>query len=373
MMMPDKPSRRQSRLCRLDDAYLAEILGLHLHPGHGAPYWIQRAASRKLTVKDLRTFDDFRELFAFRSREDQALYEQHLRELPIETFIPQATLQNAKWLWASETGGTTGIAKRGTWGNAYWKNILEFSDEFLDLHGVPRNENWLFIGPTGPHTTGRLMVSIAEHRGGRIFCIDLDPRIVRVYLHEGNIQGMERYVKHIWEQVAPIIKYQNVGVMFCTATLLEMLPQHLDISLLHKIKAVVHAGLAMSPDTHQYLRENLFAGKPVVGLYGTSVSGISYQKLYEGADEHRVIYIPCQPYILLDVIDAAGNNVGYGEEGDLRCFRFTEDQLIPGFVERDRATRIQPFGEHAARYPWDWTGDPHSPKALSGQKLEGVY
>ncbi len=371
--MPGKAASQASRLSLLDDNYLSRMLSLHLNQETGSPYWIKRAADRQLQLSDLQSFEDYKELFAFKSREDQVLYEQHLRELPIEEFIPRSTLQKAKWLWASETGGTTGIAKRGTWGDAYWKQIINFSDEFLDLHGVPWNENWLFIGPTGPHTTGRLMVSIAEHRGGRIFCIDLDPRIVRVYLQEGNIEAMERYVKHIWEQVKPIIKYQNVGVMFCTATLLEMLPKHLNIAYLDKIKAVVHAGLAMSRDTHQYLREKLFAGKPIVGIYGTSVSGISYQKPYEEADEHRVIYIPCQPHIVLDVIDEAGNQVNYNEVGDLRCFRFTEDQLIPGFVERDRATRIQPFGEFAERYPWDWTGDPHSPLSISGQKMEGVY
>lgn len=363
----------RSHLRALESTYLAEILGLHLDHANGAPYWVRRAAELGVAAEQVRTLEDFRRLLAFKSRDHQARYEQDLRELPIEEFIPRATLRQARWLWASETGGTTGIAKRGTWGDRYWKRILAFSDEFLDLHRVPRNENWLFIGPTGPHTTGRLLVSIVENRGGRIFCIDMDPRIVRVHLAEGNQAATERYIRHIWEQVQPIIQYQDIGVMFCTATLLEMMPRYLDVALLRKVKAVVHAGLAMSRDTHRYLREELFPGKPVVGIYGTSVSGISYQKPYEPEDEHRVIYIPSQPDIVLEAITESGERVGYGEEGDVRCFRFTADQLIPGFIERDRAHRIRPFGAYKDRYPWDWLGDPHSPKGLSGQQMEGVY
>jgi thienamycin biosynthesis protein ThnN len=363
----------RSRLRPVDSAYLSDIVGLHLDRERGSPYWLRRAEELGVRVNDARSFDTFKHLFAFRNRDEQARYEADLRELPIEEFIPRAALREARWLWASETGGTTGVAKRGTWGDRYWDHILAFSDELLDLHGVPRGESWLFIGPTGPHTTGRLVVSIAENRRGRAFCIDMDPRIVRIYLQEGENDAAERYVRHIWEQVEPIIKHQNVGVMFCTATLLEVLPRYLRVAHLRKIKAVVHAGLSMSRDTHRHLREELFAGKPVVGIYGTSVSGISYQKPYEPADDHRIIYIPSQPYIVLEVINEAGDLVRYGEEGDVRCFRFTEDQLIPGFIERDRATRVQPFGGAKDRCPWDWLGDPHSPNAISGHEVFGVY
>jgi thienamycin biosynthesis protein ThnN len=361
-----------SRLRPLDDGYLSQIVALHFSEHGGAPYWVKQIAGDSALGR-IRSFDGFKSALAFKSRQEQAAYERHLRELPIEDFIPRATLQSAKWIWASETGGTTGIAKRGTWADAYWDAILAFSDEFLDLHGVPRDKNWLFIGPTGPHTTGRLVISIAEHRKGRIFCIDMDPRIVRVYLQNGDRDAVDHYIRHIWEQVEPIITHQNIGVMFCTARLLELLPQYLDPARCRGIEAIVHAGLAMSRDTHKYLREELFPNRPLVGIYGTSVSGISYQKPPEREDGYRIIYIPCQPYLVLEVIDEAGSLVPFGEQGDVRCFRFTEDQIIPGFIERDRATRVQPFGAYKDRYPWDWVGDPHSPETFSGQQMEGVY
>ena len=364
----------QSHLRPLTPRDLHHCLSLHLDPVEGSPYWSRRREELGLPWPPAEeSFEDFCRSFAFRSRDDQARYERDLRELPIEMFIPRRVLREARWLWASETGGTTGIAKRGTWGDKYWRNILDFSDEMLDLHGVPRDRNWLFVGPTGPHTTGRLVISIGERRGGRVFCIDMDPRIVRLYIAEGNRDATERYVRHIWEQVTPILRHQNVGVLFCTASLLEMLPRYLDVRLLEQVQAVVHAGLAMSRDTDAFLRAELFAGKPVVGIYGTSVSGISFQKPSEPEDDHRVIYIPSEPHVVLQAIDDRGETVPYGAEGELRCFRFTEDQLIPGFVERDRATRVRPFGRVAQTYSWDWLGDPHSPSSLSGQAMEGVY
>lgn len=366
--------QEQTWLRALDADHLNAIVRLHCDAGTGAPYWSRRYAALAATPGvGIGSLEEFKRSFALRDLREQAQYEDHLRTLPIEEFIPKAVLDRREWLWASETGGTTGIAKRGTWGCRYWHEILKFSDEFLDLHGVARNQNWLYIGPTGPHTTGRLMVSIAEGRGGRIFTIDLDPRIVRVYLRDEDTAAVSRYVRHIWEQVDPIIRHQRIGVLFCTATLLEMLPKYVDAALLNKVGAVVHAGLAMSRDTHRYLREELFPGKPVVGIYGTSVSGISFQKPYETQDNFRIIYIPCQPHVVLEVIRDCGELVAFDEEGDVRCFRFTEDQLIPGFIERDRGTRIQPFGAYRERYPWDWLGDPHSPSALSGQKVDGVY
>jgi thienamycin biosynthesis protein ThnN len=355
----------------LDINFLNSILERFTDSTDGASYWQEKIG--KTIVRKIDSFDNFKKYCAFKNREEQMEYENHLRKLPVENFIPLSTQRDAKWLWASETGGTTGIAKRGTWSNNYWKQIMEFSNEFLDLHGIPWKENWLFIGPTGPHTTGRLLISIAERRGGKIFCIDMDPRIVRIFIKEKKEDILNRYIQHVWEQVVPIIKYQRIGVIFCTASLLELMPQYIDLGMLKSVKAVLHAGLSMSKDTHKYLRETIFSNKPIVGIYGTSVSGISFQKPYEAEDDYKIIYIPSQPYIVLECINDEGEIVNYQKEGYVRCFRFTDDQLIPGFIERDIGTRVKPYGKYANIYNWDWLGDPHSPESLSGQKIEGVY
>jgi thienamycin biosynthesis protein ThnN len=363
-----------SALSPVSDGYARQIAGIHLHPDSGTPYWLER--DRRLgaaALSEVRSFADLRRLVGFRDAEERRAYESDTRFQPLERFVPASVLESGCRLWAAQTGGTTGAPKHGTWGERYWSAILDFSDEFLDLHGVPRGVNWLFVGPMGPHTTGRLVVSIAEVRGGRCFSIDLDPRIVKIFGSEGRADAHERYVQHIFDQVAAVIRYQRIGVLFCTSRLLEAMPEYLDIGLFSHVQAIVHAGTTMERETDRILREEIFPRRPLVGIYGTSTTGISYQKPPGPEDDSRVVYVPSSPYILLDVVEESGRKVAFGEEGWVSTYRLTEDALVPGFWERDRAVRTEPYGEFAARWGWDWIADPYSPEFTENGSFEGVY
>jgi thienamycin biosynthesis protein ThnN len=363
-----------SALKRVDEEFLAHVVNVHLHPDQGTPYWVRRDEDLGIKAYDrVTTMESFKQRLGFRNVDEQKRFEEDTRCLPLETFIPRSILGSDRTIWASQTGGTTGAPKHGNWDNAYWKHVLEFSDEFLDLHAVPRHVNWLFIGPTGPHTTGRLVISIAERRGGRCFAIDLDPRIVKIFGSEGMQEAHDRYLRHIWDQVEAILRYQKISVMFCTSRLLEMAPEYIDLTLFKSVRAVVHAGTAMGRDTNQLLREDYFPGRPIVGMYGTSTTGISWQKPFEDDDEFRVIYVPSSPFIVLEIVDEAGDVVPYRSEGHVATYRLTEDSLIPGFWERDRGTRIQPYGRWAKRYPWDWVDNIYSPAFTVDGQFEGVY
>jgi thienamycin biosynthesis protein ThnN len=364
----------RSALSWVTDEYAQHITRIHLHPEHGTPYWIRR--DRELgadAFHSVRTFVDFKRLLGFRSSAEQVQFEFHARHLPLENFIPTSVLADGRWIWASQTGGTTGAPKHGNWDALYWRQVLDFSDEFLDLHGVPRNCNWLFIGPTGPHTTGRLIISIAENRGGRCFSIDLDPRIVKIFGTEDMQDAYRRYLRHIWDQVEPIVRHQHIEVMFCTSRLLEMLPARIDLGLFRNLRAIVHAGTTMERDSNRMLQKEIFPRLPLVGIYGTSTTGISYQKTLDPEDDYRVVYIPSSPYITMEIVDDDGELVDYGAEGHVATYRLTEDSLIPGFWERDRALRIRPYGALAALYPWDWIGDVYSPEFTVEGKVEGIY
>lgn len=367
-------SPSESRLRPIDDEHVRRIVRLHFDPQHGAPYWVER--DRRLATDALEKVHGFQDAVALIGLEegaDQMHFEEASRRTPLENFVPRSVLAADRPLWAAQTGGTTGPAKHGTWGARYWADVLDFSDEFLDLHGVPRDTNWLFIGPMGPHTTGRLVVAFAERRGGMCFSVDLDPRIVKVFGEEGMTAAYDRYVRHIWDQVAEVLGSQEIGVVFCTSRLLDMLPERLGPEALSGVRAIVHAGTTMEPDAHRRLREDFFPGVPVVGMYGTSTTGISWQKPFEAEDDYRVVYVPCQPHVALDVVDEHGAEVPYGEEGRVRVWRLTDDALLPGFLERDRARRVRPYGTAAERWPWPWLGDPYSPEFTEGRRVEGVY
>ena len=76
---------------------------------------------------------------------------------------------------------------------------------------------------------------------------------------------------------------------------------------------------------------------------------------------------------MLDVVDTDGRPVAESVEGQVRVFRLTEDSLIPGFHERDRAVLTAPYGRVAERYPWPWISDPYSPEFTVDGRVEGVY
>ncbi len=365
-----------TRLLRpVTDDDVVRCIHAHFHPETGAPYWLERDRVLGTNAYEAVTgLESARRLVGLRDEADQASYEEATRRRPVEDFVPESVRLVRDRLWVSETGGTTGLPKHGTWTGRYWDDTLSFSDQMLDLHGIPREENWLYVGPGGPHTTGRLVVSIAEYRGGSCFTIDLDPRIVKIFGEEGMQHAHDRYVRHIWDQVAAVLGSQRISVLFCTSRLLEMLPSQTDLARLRgMLRGVVHAGTTMTPESNELLHESLFPGVPIVGMYGTSTTAISYQKPFEPDDGYRVIYIPSSPHVMLEVINEDGNEVRFGTEGQVRVWRFTDDQLIPGFVERDRAVCIAPYGTAAADYPWPWIGDPYSPEFTTLGKVEGVY
>jgi thienamycin biosynthesis protein ThnN len=365
----------KSALSPISSEYVNHILDTHFNPKYGTPYWIER--QKKLKYKNHRDVNDwqsFKEIIGFSGFPEMAKFEQDTRFMPVETFIPKKILADTtRKIWVSQTGGTTGVPKNGCWDSEYWAKVLDFTDEFLDMNGFPKKANWLFMGPMGPHTTGRLIVSIAENRGGKCFTIDLDPRFVKIAVREGNEVAYKRYLQHIWHQTETLLKYQNIDIVFSTSRLLEMAPEYINLDLFKKIKGIVHAGTALDEESNQLFKEQLYKNIPILGLYGTSTTGISYQAIPTQNRPHRIVYIPSSPYIIFEIVNEKNAVLNYEEEGTVATYRLTEDFLIPGFWERDRAKRVKPFGMLKEIYNWDWVGDLYSPETDIDKKLDGVY
>src|SRR5262249_31046641 len=128
-----------------NDEHVRQVVRTHLHPQTGTPYWLQRDAGLGASAYEaVRGFADLKRLVGFRSLDEQAAFERATREQPLETFIPRSALAEEPWIWASQTGGTTGAPKHGNWAYRYWGKVLACNDEFLDRHNVPRGTNWLF-------------------------------------------------------------------------------------------------------------------------------------------------------------------------------------------------------------------------------------
>jgi thienamycin biosynthesis protein ThnN len=358
----------------VSDEHVRAVVRRHLHPDTGSPFWLER--DEKLgadAYHNVKSWEDALELLAFRDERDQDEFEEASRRRPVEDFVPADVVADQDFLWAAQTGGTTGLPKHGTWGGAYWRHVRDFSHYAMDTHGIPRDCNWLYISPMGPHTIGRLCVDWAETRGGMCFSIDLDPRIIKIFGEEGMTEAYGRYIQHIWDQVNAVLSAQRIGVLYGTARLLEMVPEYVEPALLANVRGVVHAGTTMPVQSHKLLREEVFPGRPILGMYGSSTTSISWQKPFEPEDDNHLVYVPSSPWVSIDMVDDHGDVVTFGEEGRIRVWRLTDDQLLPGFLERDRATRVKPYGAAAEKFPWAWIGDPYSPEFTEGRRVEGVY
>lgn len=358
---------------KLTASYIQEILEAHLNPDTGSDYWCAEYGIKGYEdIEKIHSFESFKRLFSF-DFDQQRKFEAATRNFPVENFIPKSVQMENKFLWVSQTGGTTGRAKHGTWGEEYWDDVIGFSKIMMQMHDLDGRCNWLFIGPTGPHTTGRWAISLAESFGGKCFTIDLDPRIVRIFDDEEMYDASKRYREHIWSQVRDVVNSQNIGIIFTTSKLLELLPEVIGGDNIEKLRGILHAGTKIEEELDNQFHNEVLERKPLIGVYGTSTTSVSFQKSREDEDDGRIIYIPSSPHLYIDVVDDDGNTVSYGDEGNLSTYRFTMDSLIPGFWERDKGNRIEPYGRFRDRFLWDWVESPFSPIFENGSQAEGVY
>ncbi len=83
------------------------VLGLHLDPGQGSPYWVRKSQELGLSVNDLKTLDDLA-LF-------QVFDQKEAAKLSYREIVPAKVLREASHLILGETGGTLGSALTSVW------------------------------------------------------------------------------------------------------------------------------------------------------------------------------------------------------------------------------------------------------------------
>ena len=123
------------------DDVVVRCVRAHLHPDTGSPYWLERdralGASAYETITGLQ---DAHSLVGLRDDADQARYEEAARRRPIEDFLPQPIRVMRDRLSVSQTGGTTGLPKHGTWSGRYWDDTIAFDQRWnlsCSRFGIP--------------------------------------------------------------------------------------------------------------------------------------------------------------------------------------------------------------------------------------------
>ena len=190
MTSPGTPAPRIAEAADLDE-WVRNVVDIHFHPAHGAPFWIERA--RELGVdarKAIRGYDDLALLGFFPM--------DALRTRSVLDFLPAAIAKDRSRLRVDETGGTTGAPARIAVRDFY-EPVNVFINWYLDeVVGSPRGGNWLFICPTGPHAVADSFRQMARARRDVLLSI-WTCASSRSYQQQ-DMKTVGRYMKHIRSQ-----------------------------------------------------------------------------------------------------------------------------------------------------------------------------
>ncbi|WP_432994838.1 hypothetical protein [Dactylosporangium sp. CA-233914] len=318
------------------DEYLRETLRWHFSPATGSPFWLQRAGTLGFDpIADIATFDDL-------ARFPNVAGE--LRSTRVEDLIPRGYGPRPDVFGVFDSGGTTGAPKRIVLLSDWLEQLLAWSSEQLDRHGVPHGVNWLSVVPSGPHMVGPVIARQAALRGGLTFTVDLDPRWVKRLLAAGDGAQAAAYGEHLVEQVAHILHSQDVGVLMITPPVLERLARRDELVKLvnAKVRAINWVGTQMDPDTRHLYRTEVFPDIVLYSGFGSTMILGNASERPGLTDDDPCVYDPFSPHMSFRVIDpGTGDTVEYGERGQVVMNHVSRSLFLPNNLERDYATRVR--------------------------------
>lgn len=357
---PANPEQAQAAAEALD-SWVREVIEWHFNPETGCPFWLEHATNlawdpRKeiMGFSDLGRFDEFED--------------EWLRGGPVERWVPQGNAGDPVYIF--ETGGSTGIPKSRISCEDFRIDYEVFSTTLCD-ETFPPGSDWISLGPTGPRRLRLAVEHLAQHRGGISFCLDMDPRWVVKCLKRGWIEGAQAYKDHVVDQALTILRaHPNVKCMFTTPKLLEALCAKVDLARAG-ITGIFCGGTEMDEAFHKKAREELVPGIDFVPTYGNTLMGLACSRPYVPGDGYAITYFAPQPRAVLQVVDPEDPSrvVDYGEVGRVKLTTLTKEFFVPGFLERDEASRTGPIGA----YPWDGVQDVRPFGSLEQNVVVGVY
>ena len=332
---------RAARTSETPDQRVRRLVALHFHPETGSRYWVRRAA--RLGLSPQRDLQSEADLLRLGPMDASALADR-----AVEEFVPAGVLAGGRaGLVPVETGGTSGRPKFA----------VHRRDEFLQAFvapfvaaaarcGFPREVNWLFLGPTGPHVIDQAARACAEAMGSMgPFCVDFDPRWARA-LVEGSF-SRTRYLRHIEEQALRVLAAQEIGVLFATPPVLASLGAKVEPPCRQRIRGIHFGGMCVSSQLRAELAE-LFPNAVLLSGYGNTLFGMMPELAYD--PRRGIDYFPHGARLLVRLVetgeggeaDRLGRPVATGQRGQVVVTRLDEAQLIVNMFERDSAVRLPP-------------------------------
>ena len=344
---------------------LRRVIDVHFHPTWGTPYWLDRARALGLDPRRvIRTTDDLSVLGAMTPLD--------IRRRPMLDYVPRRLHERLDELVVAQTGGTT--AGGGTW-TAYRDD--EFVEAFVlpfvvaaGALGFPPREQWLFIGPGGPHVIGKVVRHLAAAFGSpEPFAVDFDPRWAK-RLPAGSF-ARQRYLGHVIEQAMLVIDAQEVGVLFTTPPVLAALAARMTASQRTRVRAVHYGGLPVSPAEMLHFESDVFQSAVHLSGYGNTLSGCAMELSTRAGRE--IDYFPFGPRLLFETVGEDGSAAPPGVAGEVRFTRLDETMLLVRVRERDHAVLLKPPADAPDEFVLPGLRNPATPAAEAAQIATGLY
>ena len=350
------------------EAYLRAAIAWHFGEDTGSAFWLRIAKTLDFNpLTDINTFTDLR-LFPNLVNE--------LRGVPVEDLIPRGyKVQESEGSRAPlpqvfESGGTTGAPKRTAQLPDWIAQVIEWQTEDFATGGFLRGQGFLCLMPSGPHGVGYFSRLVSERLGAVFHPIDIDPRWVKKLAARNAASEVAAYIDHVIEQAVFILQTQNVANLHTTPPLLEAIARNDAVADLvnEKIRYLLLSGAHVDADTLDVLRD-IFPNTTITMAFGSTM--VLSQAVTRTTDDHTFVFDPRTPYVVFWVVDPdTGEQVPYGQLGQVVMNHVSKGMFIPNNLERDTAIRVQAPEGHVGDSVTEVT-----PVAVFGGErvIEGVY
>lgn len=321
--------------------WLNHVLRIHFDPDKGSPYWLDKAT--ELGILPLRDIHSVNDLVLFGPMDEDALATR-----PIEDFVPCRYWADRSGWVIGETGGTTGNPKTTGYSEEEFYQSFVYPFEVVAAHRkFPVGENWLWIGPTGPHIIGKAARACAQAlRSPDPFSVDFDPRWVKKFAP--NSVGFKRYLDHVIEQALRIISTQSIKVLFSTPKVLIRLKDVMSTEQRETILGVHFGGMELERDLFQAIVD-AFPNAVSISGYGNTLFGMCPE--FTGNPDLPLDYYPIGPRLLFRTVpmnpemtpqERLERPCTPGERGQIVFSRLDESFLIINHFERDQGELVMP-------------------------------
>ncbi|EHB58151.1 hypothetical protein MycrhDRAFT_0587 [Mycolicibacterium rhodesiae JS60] len=343
------------------DAYLRAAMAWHFGAETGSPYWLRTAGDLDFDpLTDIRTFADLRRFPNFVNQ---------LRDIPAEDLIPRGYGSPAPIPMIFESGGTTGAPKRTAQLPDWVAQVADWQTDDFARAGFVGGRGLLCMMPSGPHGVGHFSRVVSGRLGSICHLIDLDPRWVKKLVARGAAGEMSAYLSHILDQAECVLRSQDVANLHTTPPLLDAIARNDTLAQLvgDKVRFILLSGAHVDPDTLDVLRD-VFPATTIAMVFGSTMILSQAQTRIAG---EGFVFDPRSPYVCFWVIDPdTGEQVGYGERGQVVMNHISKGMFIPNNLERDSAIRLPgPDGQVG-----DSVAEVAPVAVLDGEPvIEGVY